>query len=441
MIERSVTAFLDGDDTALVHELAAWTMRQFRQSETTQLPAWEGTLRCLRTALAKWAEAAGWRLILEFPMRRLGRRMDAVLVTPRAIVVLEFKVGSEAFDTDARRQAWGYALDLQDFHAGSRNQVIVPILVATAARPGLTDWPLALAGAMPPLVASETSLPGLLRDLWARLPAHDTIDVAAWSAARYQPVAGIIDAARTLYAQNSVADIAAAGADARNLRETTQAILAAIHRARQHGRHVVVFVTGTPGAGKTLCGLNVVFGADRADSTAFLTGNPSLIHVLREALAQDAAGGARGRIDAARRRMQSTIQILPAFRDEYVGKPDDIPPERVVVIDEAQRSWSRDHAMKKSKMRQPPLTDSEPGHILDIMARRQDWAAVVCLIGSGQEIHTGEGGLAEWGVALAARPRWQVVAAPAALQAPQPRQRLPNLASGHVPSRGVATAC
>lgn len=425
MIALTVADFLSGDDGALVDRLAHDAVRHYRTHEAAQLRAWHVSLACLRRALGGWAEAAGWQLVLEFPMRRLGLRIDAVLVTPRAVLVLEFKADATTFTPADRRQAEGYALDLQDFHAGSRGHVIVPILVGTAARPGPVTWPLAIGGATPVLDASATSLPGLLRDLWARLPQAGDVDVAGWAAAAYRPVPGIVDAARTLYARNSVAEIADAGAEARNLRETTDTILAACHRARDQGHHVILFVTGTPGAGKTLCGLNVVFGATRRDHATFLTGNPTLVHVLREALVRDAVDRGMARV-AAQRRMKAAIQALPAFRDENVARTDP-PADRIAVIDEAQRSWSRDQAIRASADRPVRLSDSEPGHLLDIMARHGDWAVIVCLIGNGQEIHTGEGGLAEWGAALSVRPGWQVVAAPAVLADPAPRQRLPPL--------------
>ena len=427
VIELDVGAFLAGDDAPLVDQLATDAIRHFRSNEAAQLRAWEVSLRCLRAALADWSVAAAWRLVLEFPMKRLGRRIDAVLVTPRAILVLEFKADASTLTPADRRQVEDYALDLQDFHAGSRNRVIVPILVATASRPGPVTWPLAIGGVAGAMDASAATLPAMLRDLWARLPDSD-IDVAGWSAAPYRPVPGIVDAARTLYARNSVAEIADAGAEARNLRETTQTILAACRDARAEGHHVVIFVTGTPGAGKTLCGLNVVFGAEREAHATFLTGNPTLVHVLREALVRDAvAAGQEAR--AARQRMRAAIQALPHFRDHHVGTPGERPADRIAVIDEAQRSWSQAYAARASADRPVRLTDSEPGHLLDIMARHADWAAMVCLIGNGQEIHTGEGGLAEWGEALAARPHWRVLAAPQALRDPEPRQRLPALPS------------
>lgn len=427
MIGHSVAAFLAMAPQALVEQLNFQDTLHFRGSEPQQLRAWADSIACLRLALTDWPEAAGWRLLLEFDIQRLGRRIDAVLVTPRGVVVLEFKAGARGFSNQDRAQVEDYAVDLQDFHAASRRHPIVPVLVATEATPGPAALPLLLVGATPVLDASAATLGALLRALWRQLPDGAALDVAGWEHAPYRPVPGIVEAARTLYRTHAVAEIAAARADAHNLTATTEAILGAVRAAEAGRRHVILFVTGIPGAGKTLCGLNAVFGTGRPAGAVFLTGNPTLVHVLREALARDAAAGDPNGLRGARQRMESAIQALPLFRDGNVGRSDP-PHERVVVIDEAQRAWSASHAITKSRDRRVRLSDSEPGHLLDIIGRHPDWAVIVCLVGSGQEIHTGEGGLAEWGAALAARPGWQVLAAPDALAAAgDPRRRLPAL--------------
>jgi hypothetical protein len=423
-----VSDFLTTDSTALVHRMAHDDAQRFRRNEAQQLRAWRVSIACLRDALADWPEASGWHLLLEYAMRRLNRRIDAVLVTGRSVLVLEFKVGKDRFDLADRQQVEDYALDLQDFHSLSRHHPIVPILVATEASPGRFAWPLPIAGVSAVLDASRASLPTLLRNLWRWLPEpSQPLDTAAWEEAPYRPVPGIVDAACSLYSHHGVADIAASRADVRNLSATTQAILLAISQARLMSSHNILFVTGIPGAGKTLCGLNAVFGSGRDAGATFLTGNPTLVHVLREALARDAAAADRTQLRAARQRTKAAIQALPGFRDDYV-KREVAPPEHVIVIDEAQRAWSAGHAIRKGRDREVPLSDSEPGHLLDIMVRHADWAAIVCLVGSGQEIHDGEGGLAEWGAALASRPAWRVLAAPDVSRAEDARQRLPQLA-------------
>jgi Uncharacterized conserved protein (DUF2075) len=424
----TVPEFLDCDPDALLDRLAAEQMRRFPTSEATQLRAWEEEIALLRVALRPFADRAGWRVLLEYPLLRLGRRIDAVLATDRAILVLEFKVGAGTIGRDAREQAEDYALDLLDFHGASRRHPIVPIVVATEARLPPAPWPLLIPGVTAVQEASRATLPDLLRAILCAAPLPTVpLDPGSWENAPYRPVPTIVEAASMLYANHGVADIAAARAEIPNLTRTTQAILRTVAHAREARRHVTLFVTGIPGAGKTLCGLNATFGTGHAAGATFLTGNPTLVHVLREALARDAATRRRIALRVARQQVESAIQVLPRFRDHHVANAGEIPAEHVVVVDEAQRCWSRDHAVAKTQDRRVALRDSEPGHLLDIMRRHEDWAVMVCVVGGGQEIHTGEGGLAEWGAALRARAEWEVVAAPDALASADRRQVLPAL--------------
>ncbi|MGH7159270.1 MAG: DUF2075 domain-containing protein, partial [Acetobacteraceae bacterium] len=411
--------------------------RHFRVTEAAAIGAWEATIAVLRAALAAAPAVHSWRLLLEFPLLRLGRRLDAVLIAPEMVLVLEFKIGASGFAAADLEQVDDYALDLRDFHAASRAVPIVPILVATDAAVPRPDWPLPIAGVVAPMRANGESLGPLIAALAAHyrtLPA--AIETSAWENAPYRPVPGIVEAARLLYAGHGVAEITSARAGSAELERTTKAVLDAVESAEAERRHLVLFVTGVPGAGKTLVGLNVVFGTGRRHGAAYLTGNPTLVLVLREALARDAARDRPGKLRQARQEVQGKIQRLPWFRDHYVARPDELPAERAVVIDEAQRCWSRDWAIRKTRDRQPRLSQSEPAHLLDIMARQQDWAVLVCLVGGGQEIHDGEGGLAEWGLALGARPLWAVRAAEAVLHAVDPRQRLPLL-SGLLITEGL----
>ncbi len=423
----TVAEFLADDPASIAARLAAAQIRHFRVTEPAALAAWEATITVLRATLAT-IPAPGWRILLEYPLLRLGRRIDAILIAPQMVLVLEFKANATVFAADALRQVDDYAIDLGDFHARSRAIPIVPILVATDADPPGFEFPLALNNVHPPMRASAASLAGLIAALDRHFPPLAApIDAIGWERAAYRPVPGIVEAARMLYARHDVAEIATARAGAAELARTTSAIVAAARRAEAEQKHLVLFVTGVPGAGKTLVGLNFVFGAGRELGAAYLTGNPTLVHVLREALARDAAGGQRNKLRVARHKVKAKIQALPAFRDHHVLHPDEVPAEHIIVIDEAQRCWSRDYAVKKTRSRSPALTDSEPGHLLEIMARRRDWAALVCLVGGGQEIHTGEGGLAEWGTALRERELWAIEAAGAAGEAADPRQRLPFL--------------
>ena len=372
----------------------------------------------LHAALRHVPAASGWHAVVNFKLMRLGRSVDAVLILPGAILVLRVCLEARAFLAADRRAVEDAALDLADFHTGCRGLPVIPILIVPNGVHARRDRPLPLAGATGVVEATRLLLPQVLLDLAALCPPvpHDP---AAWANAAYCPVPSLIAAACLLYARHDVTALTLAQAGRGGLARTAAAVDVAVRDAQAAGQHLVIFVTGAPGAGKTLCGLNLAFGAIGA---TFLTGNPTLVHVLREALVRDAAARGMDR-RAAQQRMAGVIQALPTFRDHYVRHAD-VPPERLVVIDEAQRCWTASHAISKTRNRPMPLQDSEPGYLLDAMARHPGWAVVVCLSGGGQEIHDGEGGLAGWGAALATRPGWRAVAAPCAGQAVDPRQRL-----------------
>lgn len=410
---------VEADPEQLVGALSQRLVHAHMVNHATQLLAWRRQIALLRDALI--GLPGTWRVLLEYPLLRLGRRIDAVLVGEACVLVLEFKVGATSFTTLDRRQVEDYALDLFDFHAESRAHPVVPILVATGGVAGTTAWPLIWHGVTTPVLdASGVTLAGLLPEIAMRVPpARQKLDALAWEAAPYRPVPTIVEAATMLYQRHGVAEIAAARADVGNLTLTTEAIRAAVAEAREKGLHLILFVTGIPGAGKTLCGLNAVFGAD--DGAAFLTGNLPLVHVMREALARNARDQGRN-ISVARHSIKGAIQALMGFLRHYQLR-DEPPHEHVIVFDEAQRAWDADYGMRKFE-----LPKSEAAMFLDIMHRHRDWSAVIALVGNGQEINTGEAGLATWGEALTERPYWQVRAPPAVLASADPRQRLFDVA-------------
>jgi hypothetical protein len=415
----TVAVFRAAPAEAVVERLALRLVEAHPLNHAAQIAAWRGEVAILQAALV--AAPDDWAVLFEYPLLRLGRRLDVVIVTDKAILVLEFKIGGVRFDAAAMAQVEDYALDLQDFHAASRDKVIVPILLASEAVAPAPDWSLLWHGVTKVFCASGGSLAGLMAGLMARLPSQ-IIDIAAWDAAPFKPVPTIIEAATMLYARHGVADIAAARADVSNLRRTSEVILNAVSQARAERKHVIVFVTGIPGAGKTLCGLNAVFGADTG--AAFLTGNLPLVHVLREALARDAAS--YGSLRQARQKTETAVQGLTGFVRDNVARAEP-PHEHVVVFDEAQRAWDAAYGARKFG-----LGDSEAALFLDIMRKHADFAVVIALVGNGQEINTGEAGLGEWGRALAARPDWMVRAAPGVLSATEPRQRLFEVAPANI---------
>ncbi|GGJ29460.1 DNA/RNA helicase domain-containing protein [Neoroseomonas lacus] len=422
-LSLSVAAFAALSARDVAARLAYAQASRHATLELAQRHAWEAEAALLHVALRE--ADPSWRVLFECDLLRLEKRADVVVVTDRAILVLEFKHGARAFEAQDLRQAEDYALDLHDFHAGSRAHPVVPILVATEAPPARFDPPLIWHGVTPVLRGNGAQLGTLIAAVQAGIgvPAKP-LDPTAWESGPYRPVPTVLEAATLLYRRNSVAEIAAARADAPNLTRTAAAIERAIARAQAEGVHLVVFVTGIPGAGKTLCGLNVVFGALRSHGAAFLSGNVPLVTVLREALARDAAPSGGRTLQAARRQAQTALQNVHRFLEQYVIHAEHIPEARVIVFDEAQRAWDEAQATRDTQRRVSHLTMSEPAHALQIMGRHAGWSVIIALIGGGQEINTGEAGLAEWGRVIAADPRWRAIAAPRTITGADPAQRL-----------------
>ena len=322
--------------------------------------------------------------------------------------VLEYKVGAEEYWGHAADQALDYALDLKNFHAGSHDRTIVPILVATNA-PGRASaverWS---DGVMRPLLANSETLAPLVQSVLDTFGASSADDALVWARSTYKPTPTIVEAAQALYQGHDVQEISRSEAGAENLSRTASYISGVIEGAKQKQRKSICFVTGVPGSGKTLAGLNLATERMRVreeEHAVFLSGNAPLVSVLREALAQDEVerselrGQPISKKDAVRH-ASTFIQNIHHFRDEYVGS-NEVPTERVVVFDEAQRAWTEEQTSKFMKERGHANFElSEPDFLLSVMNRHTGWCVVVCLIGGGQEINTGEAGLGEWFAAI-----------------------------------------
>ncbi len=413
----TVHEFLLQAAAGILGELSTRLVETHVVNHAAQILAWRQQIDILKQALEGF-DAEG-QLLPEYPLLRLGRHIDTILVTGAAVFVLEFKMHGALTEAD-RRQVEDYALDLQDFHSASHYQPIIPILIASDAPAKPIDWPLLWHGVAPHVfTANRRSLRDLLTQIHQRAAtANPSIAIETWEAAPYRPVPTIVDAARLLYGRHAVTDLRAARADVLNLSRTRDAIATAITEAKQQSSHVVLFVTGIPGAGKTLCGLDAVFGAD--EPSAFLTGNFPLIFVMRAALERDVRDQGRS-MREAKQKTEAAIQPLMGFLRDNLQR-ESAPHEHVIVFDEAQRAW--DAAFGARKFGHP---QSEAAMFLDIMQRHADWSVIVALVGYGQEINTGEAGLAAWGEALAERPAWQILAPVAVLTAPDPRQRLSGI--------------
>jgi hypothetical protein len=423
-VRTALGAFRADDALAFLGQLiSAKASSGFSSQYLKQIDAWKDELTLLE-AVAKALRAGlpvsdGWTLLLEYPVPRRDKCPDAVLLAGELIFVIEFKIGASTFDSAARWQVQDYALDLRDFHAESRGRPIIPILVATGA---LTAEPPVVTPDQAPAVwpvvcAAPAELASIIGTVFRATHQADSlpIDPVAWDESRYRPSPSIIDAACRLFGGHGVREISHAYAD--NLSKTSDALIAAIGESQATQQRTICFVTGVPGAGKTLTGLNAIHNpeaqAHEKQPGVFLSGNGPLVKIVREALVRDAVRIRKRSRKHAHREVGTFIQNVHAFIAEYTTqKQTERPHEHVVVFDEAQRAWSAEQVKKKRQ------TDgSEPHTMLEIMERCPEWCVLVALVGGGQEIHDGEAGLEEWGRALAARTApWRVLVSPEALR-------------------------
>jgi hypothetical protein len=390
--------FMSASNNSIVGELTANHTQQLVHEQTG---AWQSQVELLQQEFRMLKEPVG-HIFFEFLIPRMGKRADVILCYRGVVFALEFKVGALKYQHADMRQAHSYALDLKNFHRGSHNKPIIPILVSTQSDNSSNQLTLADDLVAKPLLTNGMGIGALLDNIaqQCNLPAFNALD---WAASGYMPTPTIVEAAQALYAQHAVEDIAKTEADVTNLGVTSERLLEVIHKARLNRQKVICFVTGVPGAGKTLVGLNIANKHSQPDDNeyaVFLSGNGPLVTVLQEALAIDKANNSKETKANARRQTSQFIQNIHRFRDESLDGSK--PPEQVVIFDEAQRAWNAEQASKfmKSKRKFDDFNKSEPEFLIEVMDRHDDWAVIIALIGGGQEINTGEAGLAGWLEAL-----------------------------------------
>ena len=384
-----------------------------------QKDAWIAQIRLLKNALSKYDDGS---VIFEYTIPRVGGRIDNVVLLNDTIFVLEFKVGNEIYLGSAATQARTYAIDLANFHEESHNKTIVPILIATDA----PDCELQInryKNKIYDVIHTNGYNLTQVFDKFKKLFSKE-IQLEKWLNSRYVPTPTIIEAAEVLYNNHSVQDISQNEA-AENLTKTSVAVQKIIEYSKQNYQKSICFITGVPGAGKTLAGLNIAIENQKTTGknySCFLTGNQPLVSVLREALARDDNKRTGIPLGEARDNVKSFIQIIHHFRDESLKNLDIPPVDNVIIFDEAQRAWQQvqlSSFMKDKKtviLNQLPdekrhkiLSMSEPELLIEYMNRHQDWAVIVCLVGGGQDINTGEAGIQEWFDALRrSYPDWKV---------------------------------
>lgn len=423
------------------------------QALTTTEEAWFGEIQLLQKVLLPWKDEDA-EIIFEYDIPRLGKRIDVVLLLRGIIFCLEFKVGQkDALQSDVE-QVMDYALDLKNFHRYSHDRIIVPILIPTKHGSSSSSFTPSVYNdsIFNPLITGASGLQKIIQEVLGHVDANISGTIKDWIISPYTPTPTIIEAARSLYENHSVEDITRHEADKVTTDATIAYILDVINSSKKKGEKSICFVTGVPGAGKTLVGLDVAVKQsyqedgtfDEEDGAVYLSGNGPLVAVLTEALARDNYKKSREKGDIkklsdSRREVSKFIQIIHRYRDNMLAKiknpvvngeleidPDKAVKlqqsgygevEHVAIFDEAQRAWTHKRIadyLKRggtygNKLKVPNFPMSEAAFLIWSLDQREDWATIVCLIGGGQEINTGEAGISEWISALNERfPHWNV---------------------------------
>jgi hypothetical protein len=387
---------------------------------TTELYAWEFQIKILKEILVN----KKGHLFFEFSIPRMGKRIDCLLVIRNIVFVIEFKVGEKEFITQNIEQVWDYALDLKNFHKPSHNSILVPILVATHSKQ--TSLEIFTSShndnLVNPLKSNAKNLGVLISEVLNFYGGDDEINALEYVRGSYSPTPNIIEAAISLYNNHNVQEITRSDAAAMNLNITTKYISQTIEDAKINGQKIICFVTGVPGAGKTLVGLKVAtehLDKEKGNTSVFLSGNKPLVDILQEALCRDKIvqeklKGNKLTKKAARDSVKAFIQIIHHYRDAYLTDTR-APYDHVAIFDEAQRAWTKEQTVKfmQQKKGLPDFKFSEPEFLISCLDRHIDWAVVICLVGGGQEINTGEAGISEWLLAIKNKfPDWETRISP-----------------------------
>ena len=441
------------------------------EAKTTTIEAWQGEISILQELLPQLSDKNG-RIVFEYDIPRLGKRIDVALLYKGIVFCLEFKVGETRILEADVDQVLDYALDLKNFHRFSRDKVIVPILIATNYGGSSTDIQMSVYDdqIVNPLVTGKRGLIDLINAVLNRFSDEDPID-ENWIISPYAPTPTIIEAAKSLYENHSVENITRHEADKVSTDRTIAYILEVIKQSKERQEKSICFVTGVPGAGKTLVGLDVAIRQTyqgqnepvKDEGAVYLSGNGPLVAVLTEALAQDnykrcREEGEKKKMTDSRREVSKSIQMIHRYRDNMLAKIKnpvenetlEIDPakavkmeeagfgevEHVAIFDEAQRSWTHKRLadyLKRggtygNKLKVPNFPVSEAAFLIWSLDQREDWATIICLVGGGQEINTGEAGISEWIQAINEKfPHWKVYISPKLTEAEYAEGRVNEL--------------
>ncbi len=409
----SITNFCKSVPEEIIGKLAINNEFSLEQS---QRDAWQEEINILHEALASFQGS----IYFEYSIPRMGQRIDVVLLIGSAIFVLEFKIGEKEFTSYAIDQVWDYALDLKNFHESSHDKYIAPLLIVTKAKNIYSVISVTPQNdrLLFPIKCNTELLRKVIEDV-LHFAEGGNIDRSQWENGRYCPTPNIIEAAMALYSGHKVSEISRSDASAINLSQTSDVISCIINFSKEKSKKSICFVTGVPGAGKTLVGLNIAtthIDASNDLYSVYLSGNGPLVEILREALARDKVQlvkkrGGKIKKGEAMSEVKMFIQNVHHFRDECLVDEKSPPIEHVALFDEAQRAWNVEQTSNfmRRKKHKPNFNYSEPEFLISCLDRHPDWAVIVCLVGGGQEINTGEAGISEWIESLnRSFPKWNI---------------------------------
>lgn len=412
MVKRSyysndIQSFLNQDNYSIFGEIT--TNDQF-SAEDLQKNTWNREIEILKRELSQLLDGY---IIFEYTIPRIGNRIDNIVIYKGIIFLLEFKVGEKKYPSYAIEQVTDYAFDLSCFHKESHNRLLVPILISTKAHSVKQEIRISKDNVLETICCNEYEIAKYITEVSLKF-IQDEIIPDDWINSLYMPTPTIIEAAQALYLGHNVEDISRNDASAKNLNQTTKAINKIIDYSKAHNRKSICFITGVPGAGKTLAGLNIAVERQKIaedEHAVFLSGNGPLVDVLQEVLARDDAKRNNISRKEASRKVKEFIQIIHHFRDDAISV-DTPPVEKVAIFDEAQRAWDEQNLtdfMKKKKHIED-FNMSEPEFLISILNRHNDWATIICLIGGGQEINKGESaGIYGWFDSLRNNyPNWDI---------------------------------
>ncbi|MEX0719084.1 MAG: DUF2075 domain-containing protein [Balneolaceae bacterium] len=415
--EDDISSFLAKSSEEIIGEI---TMSNHFDSTRDQNKAWVSQITILKRVFNNF----DGEIFFEFSIPRMGKRVDVIAVIDNIVFVIEFKVGEFKYHRSDIDQVWDYALDLKNFHKPSHTAVLVPVLVATEADQSLIEIVTTSHNdnLVEPLIVNSEGLEKAINLALSYFNEDGSIDGKTFSAGRYSPTPTIVEAALSLYHNHTVDDITRSDAEAKNLTATTAVISQIINKAKAESKKIICFVTGVPGAGKTLVGLKIATShleEKNGNTSVYLSGNGPLVKILQEALARDKIKNEKERgfkltKGKARASVKTFIQNIHHYRDAYLIDKN-APYDHIAIFDEAQRAWNKKQTVSFMKRKKGLLNFeySEPEFLISCLDRHERWAVVVCLVGGGQEINTGEAGISEWLNAIKKEfPSWEVFISP-----------------------------